>query len=46
MMGWSSSMSGYYGGYLWFGTITMLLFWVLSILGIIALVKWLSKNKN
>lgn len=38
--GWNM-MGGNYG---WFGLITMALFWVLLILGIVALVKWI-KNK-
>ncbi len=33
------------GGYSWFGLITMVLVWALLLLGIVALVKWLGKNK-
>lgn len=54
MMGYAGSLSApfynYYGlqrmmgGYGWFGLVTMVLFWVLLILGIVVLVKWL-KNK-
>ncbi len=39
--GWNM-MGGYYG-FGWFGAITMILIWVLLILGIVALVKWLKK---
>ena len=45
MMGWPTMMGGYYGGYGLFGIITTVLFWVLLILGIFALVKWLRGNK-
>jgi hypothetical protein len=45
MMGWPTMMSGYYGGYGVFGIITTILFWVLLILGIFALIKWLRGNK-
>ncbi len=38
-------MGGYNGGYYWFGWVTMILVWALLILGIIALVRWLKKNK-
>jgi hypothetical protein len=41
--GWN--MMGGYGSYGLFGWITMILVWVLLILGIVALVKWLGKNK-
>ncbi len=47
MMGWGfpSMMGSYYGGYGWFGWVTMILVWVLLALGIAAAVKWLRKNK-
>ncbi|MDP2933814.1 MAG: hypothetical protein Q8N81_06850 [bacterium] len=41
--GWNM-MGGYYGGYAWFGWITMILVWTLLILGIAAVVKWLKKS--
>lgn len=41
--GWS--MMGGYGTYSWFGWITMILIWALLILGIIALARWLGRNK-
>jgi hypothetical protein len=45
MMDWGfpGMMSGYYGGHAWFGWITMILVWVLLVLGIVAVVKWLKK---
>ena len=41
--GWNM-MGGYYGGYGWFGVITMVLVWALIILGIVALVRYLGKK--
>jgi len=41
--GWNM-MGGGFGGYSWFGIITMLFLWTLLILGIIALVKWVNKK--
>lgn len=44
--GWPSMMEGYYGGgYQIFGWVTMLLFWVLLVLGIVTAVRWLKRNK-
>jgi hypothetical protein len=45
MMGWPTMMGGYYGGYSIFGWITTVLFWVLLILGITVLVKYLIKKQ-
>jgi hypothetical protein len=45
MMGYyPSMMGGHYGGYAWFGGITVLLVWGFLILAIIALLKWLNKK--
>src|SRR3990167_816482 len=55
MMGWSngaapdtlSSMMGYgFSGFAPFGMIFMILWWVLIIAGIVALVKWISRNSG
>lgn len=40
--GWSGMMGGFYGNS-WTGIITTALFWILLILGIVALVKWVRK---
>ena len=42
MMGWSSTVGGYY----WTGWITTALIWILLILFIAALVRWLKKTKQ
>ena len=36
---------GMMGGHNWFGWVTQILIWILLILGIVVLVKWLRKNK-
>ncbi len=40
--GWNM-MGGYYGDYSWTGWITTVLIWILLILGIVALLRWLKK---
>ncbi len=45
MMGNPYMMNGYHGGFVWFGLLTMVLVWVFLILSIIALIRWLSRNK-
>ena len=45
MMGYGYPGAGMMGGYYWFGWVTMILIWTVLILSIIALVKWLRKNK-
>jgi len=42
MWGDMGSMMGYGGGWGFFGVLHMLLWWVLIILGIVVLVKWLA----
>lgn len=46
MMSWYGTMSGYGSGSIWFNLITMILSWLFLILGIAALLRWLSKNKK
>ena len=41
--GWGSNMMGGYGFYTGFGWITMILFWTLLVLGMLAIIKWLRK---
>ncbi|MEK7563779.1 MAG: SHOCT domain-containing protein [Patescibacteria group bacterium] len=41
-----SSMMGYGFGFAPFGFIFMILWWVLIIAGIVALVKWISRNSG
>ena len=38
-------MGDFHGNYFWLGSVIMILFWGLLILSIVALVKWLKKNK-
>ncbi len=50
MMGYGYPGAGmmggyYYGGYYWCGWVTMILVWAVLILSIIALVKWLRRDK-
>ena len=44
MMNWPSMMGSFYGGAVSFGWFTMILIWVLLILGIVAAVKWLRRK--
>lgn len=46
MLGNYSMMGGLHRGFAWFCAITMLLVWGFLILAIIALLKWLRKNRN
>lgn len=40
MIGWNNA-----GGWWWFNLIFMILFWILIILGVVALIKWLMNNQ-
>ena len=44
MMGGWNRPGNYHMSYFWFGWLTMILIWILLILGIIALAKWLRKH--
>lgn len=47
MMGfYNGNMMGISGGWGWFNLIFMILFWILIILGVIALFKWLADANN
>ena len=46
MWGDMGSMMGYGGGWGAFGILHMVLWWVLIILGIVVLVKWLTGSKS
>ncbi len=46
MWGDMGSMMGYGGGWGFFGVLHMVLWWVLIVLGIVVLVKWLAGGKN
>ena len=39
--GWGQGMMGGYGGMGWFGSIFMLIFWGLIIVGLVLLIRWL-----
>lgn len=42
MMGYGNSAFGWFGG--WFGSLLMIVWWAFVILGIVALIKWLTKK--
>lgn len=45
MMGWGATGFGHYGVFCFVGLVTLALVWSVLILAIIALRKWLKKNK-
>lgn len=45
MSGWPSKASRYPDLFMWFGFVTLLLLWASLVLSIMALLKWLGKNK-
>ena len=40
------TMHQYWWGFWWFGPIFMLIFWVLVIVGIVALIKWIGSQSR
>lgn len=46
MMGGPYMMGNWFGGFYWGSWITQVLIWILLILGIVTLVKWLSRNNK
>ncbi len=43
---WGYNSYGGYGGYSFFGSIFMLIFWILIIVGIVAFIRWLIMSRR